>query len=293
MREQASFSGCDARKPLMLRPALVALAIVLTLTGSALLGPYEDGMQSFMRGDYANTLNLWLPLAERGDAAAQHGVGNLFNSGLGVPESLDQAVFWYQKAADQGYAEAQFDLWRLHYYQGDLHYYRDDGQAVFWYQKAAEQGHAEAQFALGLLYINGDGVSRDYARALFWFRRAAEQGHVNSYLLLGSMHKNGEGVVRNYAQAVYWYQKAADQRDFYGQSYLADMYLTGKGVPLDLVQARMWLNLAVACSKKREICWIHQADYDDAARKRADIGSKMTPAQIAEAQRLATAWKPK
>jgi TPR repeat protein len=47
---------------------------------------------------------------------------------------------------------------------------------VRWYQKAAKQGHAEAQYRLGVAYVYGKGVPQDYAEAVRWYRKAADQG---------------------------------------------------------------------------------------------------------------------
>jgi len=49
---------------------------------------------------------------------------------------------------------------------------------VRWYRKAAEQGHANAQFNLGVGYANGQGVKQDHAEAVRWYRKATEQGLV-------------------------------------------------------------------------------------------------------------------
>src|SRR2546423_5057026 len=49
----------------------------------------------------------------------------------------------------------------------------------------AEQGDAAAQYHLGMLYIQGKGVSQDYAEAVQWWRRAAEQSHVQAQAILG------------------------------------------------------------------------------------------------------------
>ena len=53
---------------------------------------------------------------------------------------------------------------------------KDDYEAVKWYRKAAEQGYASAQHNLGVCYANGEGVTQDDVEAVKWFRRAAEQG---------------------------------------------------------------------------------------------------------------------
>ncbi|CAK0761840.1 conserved hypothetical protein [Gammaproteobacteria bacterium] len=52
---------------------------------------------------------------------------------------------------------------------------QDDQEAVNWYRKAAEQGDADAQFNLGIMYAEGRGVTQDKHEAAMWFLKAAEQ----------------------------------------------------------------------------------------------------------------------
>jgi hypothetical protein len=49
----------------------------------------------------------------------------------------------------------------------------DFAEAVRWYRKAAEQGYATAQYYLGYRYYNGQGVPRDYVQAHMWMSLAA------------------------------------------------------------------------------------------------------------------------
>ena len=58
-------------------------------------------------------------------------------------------------------------------------------EAVNWYRKSAEQGFAEAQYNLGLMYFNGDGVAQNYTEAAKWYRKAAEQGYAKAQYNLG------------------------------------------------------------------------------------------------------------
>ena len=37
-------------------------------------------------------------------------LGGMYDNGHGVPQDYAQALTWYRKAADQGYAAAQFNL---------------------------------------------------------------------------------------------------------------------------------------------------------------------------------------
>ena len=95
------------------------------------------------------------------------------------------------------------------------------------------------------------------------------------------MYAKGRGVAQYYAAAMSWCRKAAEQGHDGAQSNLGAMYAQGQGVPQDYVLAHMWFNLAAA-----------KGDAD-AVKNRDRVAAKMTPAQIAEAQKLAREWKPK
>ncbi|WP_295388321.1 tetratricopeptide repeat protein, partial [Thiolapillus sp.] len=57
---------------------------------------------------------------------------------------------------------------------------QDLKEAVKWYRRAAEQGYALAQYNLGVIYNNGQGVQQDKKEAVKWFRKAAEQGYASA-----------------------------------------------------------------------------------------------------------------
>ena len=145
----------------------------------------------------------------------------------------------------------------------------------------ARQGDAGAQFNLGIMYANGRGVPQNDAEAVKWYRLAADQGDAGAQSNLGIMYANGRGVPQNDAEAVKWYRLAADQGDAGAQSNLGIMYANGRGVPQNYVLAYMWSNLASAGGNAY------------GGKNRDEVAAKMTPAQIAEAQRLAAEWKPK
>ncbi len=87
----------------------------------------------------------------------------------------------------------------------------DPAMAAGWFYRAAEQGYADAQFNLGLLYADGDGVPQDMVEAAELFMQAAEQGHVDAQNNLGAMYYTGEGVDRDEQKAIEWFEKAAAQ----------------------------------------------------------------------------------
>jgi hypothetical protein len=129
------------------------------------------------------------------------------------------------------------------------------------------------------LYENGRGVPKDYPKAHLWQEKAAVQGYTLAQYNLGTMYEDGRGVPQDYTKARQWYEKAAAQGDAGAQFQLGGLYLGAKGVPRDHVRTYMWWSLALAHST---------GDLSKlAADNRERIAQRMTPAQIAEAKRLA------
>ena len=126
-------------------------------------------------------------------------------------------------------------------------------EAIKWYQIAAEQGHAQAQFALGHMYDVGKGVDRDPAKAAKWFRLAAQQGHVDAQYNVAFMYANGTGVQKDYGEALRWFRKAAEQCDLSSQANIGVMYEKGWGVDRDLAEAYFWYRLAAATHGKNPV----------------------------------------
>jgi TPR repeat protein len=122
---------------------------------------------------------------------------------------------------------------------------------------------------------------QDYATALRLLLPLAKEGDVAAQYRLGVMYDAGEGVRENDTEAVRWYRLAADQGAFEAQEQLAYKYWEGEGVPQNYVEASKWFALAAA------------KGIGLAKIARHLLQREMTPAQIAEAQKLAAEWKPK
>jgi TPR repeat protein len=148
-------------------------------------------------------------------------------------------------------------------------------------RKSAEGGDASAQNKLGLLYYEGKGVPQDYRLAKQWFEEAAKQGHAGAQVNLGTLYLHGEGAPQSDQMALFWFSQAAEQKEALAFAKLGLMYVQGRGVLQDYIQAHMWYNLSAAYGENRS------------AEARDALAKQMTPAQIAEAQRLAREWKPK
>jgi len=148
---------------------------------------------------------------------------------------------------------------------------------------AARQGHPIAQHRIGVMHTHGLGVEQDFAEATRWFRKAAEQGQGESQFSLGLRYFEGQSVAQDDTEAARWFRLAADQGVGMAASMLAQLYAWGRGVPQeDLVEAYKWLAVAGG-----------QIEPNRVTVTLNDLENKLTPDQLAEAQRRAKEFVPK
>lgn len=122
----------------------------------------------------------------------------------------------------------------------------------------------------------------DAAAALRELKPLAEQGSADAQFNLGSLYFQGRGVPQDYREASKWMRKAAEQNHVFAQTTLGSIYAEGVqgAIEKDHPQALMWFVFAAA-----------QGDREAMALRDAMTG-RMTPTQIAEAQRLAREFRP-
>ena len=166
--------------------------------------------------------------------------------------------------------------------EGSAAYERGDYKTAYHeWKPIAEKGHTVAQYNLGLMYVKGRGVPKNYALAKKWLTKAALQGHARARHSLGVMYYFGQGVPKNYVLARKWFTKAALQGHARARHNLGLMYYKGWGVPKNYVLAYLWWSLAAARGHKV------------AAKNLKIVEKRMTRAQVAKAQAMAAKWRPK
>jgi len=90
---------------------ILFLAIILALCSSiARADDFEDARDAYQKGNYAQAIELFRPLAAQGNARAQYNLGFMYLMADGVIQDYKEAVKWFLLAAEQGYADAQYNL---------------------------------------------------------------------------------------------------------------------------------------------------------------------------------------
>ncbi len=138
------------------------------------------------------------------DPVIQTRIGTRYRTGMDFAMNYTEAVHWYRKASEQGYAGAQNNLAVM--YEEGLGVTKDISEARKWYRKAAEGQNPHAQHSLGRIYREGQGVPKDFKEAAKWILKAAEQGHHGAFNDIGKMYWKGSGVLQNNIQAYIWWK---------------------------------------------------------------------------------------
>ncbi len=163
---------------------------------------------------------------------------------VAVTQGQLKAFYELQSFATDGDAEAQCEIGDCYYYGHIEDVGRDLAEAVKWYTKSAEQGYAAAQYSLGECYAKNDGVVKDLEEAAKLYTKAAEQGHAAAQFELGECYLKGYGVFMDTIKGVSWLRKAAEQEYPSAQYRLAECYQNGIGVEKDDVKASQWRQIA-------------------------------------------------
>jgi TPR repeat protein len=189
-------------------------------------------------------LRLVRSMASGGNRFEQNQMGIASVLKISPELSTEDAVRWFEKSAQKGYAPAEVNLGVM--YLNGWGVGRNYGAALRWFREAADQGFARAYYNLGILYMNGQGVHQDYEAARQYFEKGANAGDTSAQTNLGYLYDRGLGMPQNPKLALKWYRKAAEGGNPLAQHNLGDLYLRGDGVEQDNALALEWFKKAAA-----------------------------------------------
>ena len=158
--------------------------------------------------DYSKAMENYLKAAEMGCTYSMCSIGSLFQNGKGVPKDNIKAQEWYLKAAEKNYPRAQYLLALILLADGE-----DVSSAALWFERASQNGYVDAYAYIGMCYLNGLGIEKDFKKAYEWYKKSAEANNVDGQYSMGGIYENGIYVVKDIKKARYWYKLAAEQGD--------------------------------------------------------------------------------
>ncbi|MFA5526401.1 MAG: tetratricopeptide repeat protein [Acholeplasmataceae bacterium] len=150
----------------------------------------------------------WFMVAAKQDhTEAAYYVGLYYQNAKGVPQNIEQAIMWYEKAALKHDKNALYHLAMILIKQKD----RDLSHVLKLLERAAKQDHPHAQYNLAVMYQKGDGIDQDMQKAFFWYEKAAQANLAIAQYNLGMLYFEGVVIPKDEIKAKELWQKAADQ----------------------------------------------------------------------------------
>lgn len=95
--------------------------------------------------------------------------------------------------------------------------------AVRFYQKAADKGHRNAQFNLGVCYLNGQGVPKNDRLAFKYYHKAALQSDPDAEYTVGMCYLREIGTSKDEELGLQFLQRSAKQGNHHAQAYLPEV----------------------------------------------------------------------
>ena len=217
---------------------LMLLGLVLSVPAAANL---KQGGAAFKAGRFEEAFKHFMVEARRGTAVAQYLVASMYQEGQGTLKSTTLAASWYKLAADQGDAEAQYELALLLLGGEDIE--PNPARAVELLEAASSE-LPSAMNVLGTLYLDGTGVSADPTRAHALFEQAAKAGDTSARYNLGRLLLRGQGTAPDSQAAQHWLRMAALDGHPGAQLQLGTAHAESRFGNADIALAAAWLTLA-------------------------------------------------
>lgn len=203
--------------------------------------------------------------------------------GFGLDAEGNRTLAWYQRQAEMGNVDAQFELARR-YHMGDGTE-TDQDQAMGWFITAAEQGQGGAQYYLAMFHYYGIGVDMNRELAMEWLRRAVASGHEAAASAAARITAEANSPQRQSMAA--WWLREYGEDDPVAHFYLGQMYEQGRGVAADRKLAEQWYASStsdrVQSARDKKLQRIREASLRQAAGQqqsvtRVDSNGPATPA---------------
>ena len=171
-------------------------------------------------------------LEEKGDPKGTFELGCDYYAGDGCEKDIQKAKFYYKKAADLGFVDAQMAYALLHL--EEINEPESPIEAFRYMSKACEQNNSTAHFHMGNFYKQGIGCDVNSVSAASHYKIAADMGNSDAQNCFGECCAAGYGTKKDDDLAISYWKKASDFHNPAGLVNLGLCYFNGIKVKQDL-----------------------------------------------------------
>lgn len=199
----------------------------------------DEGLDAYRLGHYHKAATLLNQVAKP-DPVVDYYLAQMRLYGYGEVKNDAIAAHYLKDAAEKNLLPAQQLLARYEL----LKNHRLD-QALFWFKKAAEANDVDAQMYCAAAYMFGLGVSKNQDTAKRYYIAAAKNGNALAQYTVAEGFLDTRHAANN-KLGMLWLIKSANQNYPAAQALLAAQYIEGKSVERDFVKAKLLLDAAMA-----------------------------------------------
>lgn len=218
---------------------------------------YLLGQMYFYGAGVTTDLNKFYKLSQEAAAEnyipAKNALALAHFNGYGCKVDYNKSHILLEECENAKYGMALFNL-GIGYMNGSYGYKKDLNKAFNYFYLASGQFHAKATYNLALMYLNGNGCTKNIDKAIDEYKNAAYLGHVKSQVKAGDIFYFGELTKKNTELAYEFYLMAAENGDAYA------MYSVGY---MNVKKEKLWADRYVG------IDWLRKAaslGYEDAKK---------------------------
>ncbi len=180
-----------------------------------------------------------------GETWAAWELARLYDDGNALPRDVDEAIRWYEVAAEAGEVRAIRRLTRG-FLQGHDGLPIDGTAGRRWGERGVAVGDVASTAYLGRALLTGEPLPRDPARGEALLQSAAAAGHTAAMTDLGRAYLAGDPLPRDVDLGLRLLQEAADAGNASALTSLGWAYWNGDGVAANPEQARALMRQAQA-----------------------------------------------
>lgn len=230
------------------KPCVAAIAVALALSGITARADFDEATKAYLLGQFEQARYEALIAATDGNPKAQMLLGQLYFNGEGVPKDIPHALHWYNKAAEKGFADAQYRLGLL-YHDGNQGVERNYDIAYKWLSKALESGIVAAREKLEWLFKTEQGNVVNLNENIEVLKQVAASGNQQARFLLSQKMLKGADIPQDKASAVKMLREDAEVGFVKAQKQLGELFYYGDGLEKDYIEAYAW-SMAYAGTKE-------------------------------------------
>ncbi|MCE3027509.1 tetratricopeptide repeat protein [Salinicola sp. DM10] len=168
-------------------------------------GSNRRGIKKDKEKAVAMLKDLW----GRGVADAGYSLFSIYYNGFGTGDNRKAALDYLKESAEKGYALSQRTLaeaYRGKDYEGLVD--KDYDKAMYWYEKAVDNGDKRSAIALASMYYHGEGVEKNNNKTFEWALRCTQlkYGTITAgFSTLAKFYEEGIGTDVDLVQAYKYY----------------------------------------------------------------------------------------